>query len=95
MDLLLGVRRPGCVVQLRDVVDDVLDAANDDFATLGIRLVHHAVQRTKNIIFEHLPIRLAYGSLLPLLFIQSTKVFFIVHREWFLAIAHTQTTACV
>lgn len=33
MDLLLGVGGPGGVVELCNVVDDVLEAAEDDFAT--------------------------------------------------------------
>ena len=42
MDLLLGVLRPGGVVELGDVIDNVLNAGNEDLA-LSLSLVHHIV----------------------------------------------------
>ena len=43
VDLLLGVLRPGGVVELGNVHDNVLNAGNQDLA-LGISLAHHIIQ---------------------------------------------------
>ena len=42
LDLVLSVLGPGSVVELGDVVDDVLNAANDHLAT-SICQMHHVV----------------------------------------------------
>ncbi len=41
---------PGCVVQLRDVVDNVFDAAHDDLAA-RVCHVDHVVKRAENVLF--------------------------------------------
>ena len=43
VDLLLGVLRPGGVVELGDVIDNVLNAGNEDPA-LRLSLIHYIVQ---------------------------------------------------
>ena len=58
VDLLLGVLRPGGVVKLGNVIDNVLNAGNEDLA-LGLSLVHYIVQRRKDLLLEHRSIVLA------------------------------------
>ena len=58
MDLLLGVLRPGGVVKLGNVIDNVLHACNEDLA-FGLSLVHYIVQRREDLLLEHRSIVLA------------------------------------
>ena len=56
-DLLGGVGGPRREVHLRDVVDDVLDRADDDLAR-GVGQMHNIVKCAKNLLFEHFTVRL-------------------------------------
>ena len=58
VDLLLGVLRPGGVVKLGNVIDNVLNAGNEDLA-LGLSLVHYIVQCREDLLLEHRSIVLA------------------------------------
>ena len=58
LDLLMSVLSPRRVVKLRDIVDDVLDAAHDDLAAWVCHM-HHIVKCAKNVLFEHLAVSLA------------------------------------
>ena len=59
-DLLGGVGGPRLEVHLRDVVDDVLDGADDDLAR-RVRQMHHTVKCAKNLLLEHLTVGLRDG----------------------------------
>ena len=52
----MGVLGPGCVVQLSDVVDDILDTAHNDLAA-SVCHVDNVVKCGKNVLFEHLAVR--------------------------------------
>ena len=81
-DLLLGVGSPSFVVKLGNVVYDVLDAANYHFACL-VGHVHHVVERTENILFQHLSVLLADRVLfLALLCIHGAQILFVSIAEW-------------
>ena len=59
-DLLGGVGRPRLEVHLRDVVDDVLERADDDLAR-RVRQMHDIVKCAKNLLLEHLTVGLGDG----------------------------------
>ena len=70
VNLLFSVLGPRGVVQLRNVVNDVFDAADDHLARL-ILLLNSCVKRAKNVILEHFPIVQTDSFLLPLLFVHG------------------------
>ena len=55
LDLLMGELGPGCIVQLSDVVDDILNTAHDDLAA-SVCHVYNVVKCGKNVLFEHLAV---------------------------------------
>ena len=81
MDLLVRVLLPLLPVELGDVVDDVLDAANDDLAALVCH-VDDVVERGEDIIFQHLLVFLTDSVILSLLLIEGAQIFFVRHIEW-------------
>ena len=81
VDLLLGVLRPGGVVKLGNVIDNVLHAGNQDLA-LGLSLVHHIVQCRKDILLEHSSIGLADCRLiLSYLSVLRANILFVLDVE--------------
>ena len=81
MDLLVRVLLPLLPVKLGDVVDDVLDAADDDLAALVCH-VDDVVERGEDIIFQHLLVLLTDSVILSLLLIEGAQIFFVLHIEW-------------
>ena len=53
MDLLVGILSPRLPVKLSDVVNDVLDAA-DDYLAARIGQVHHIIKGSEDVLLEHL-----------------------------------------
>ena len=82
VDLIVRVLLPLLPVKLGDVVDDILDAANDDFAALVCH-VDDVVKRGEDIIFQHLLVLLTDRVILSLLLIERAHIFFVRHIEWF------------
>ena len=86
MDLLLGVLRPGGVVKLGDVIDNVLNAGNEDLA-LRICLVHHIVQCRKYLLLEQSSISLGnWHIILPNLSVLRAYILFVLDVEGLLAV---------
>ena len=81
MDLLVRVLLPLLPVKLGNVVDDVLDAADDDLAALVCH-VDDVVERGEDIIFQHLLVFLTDSVILSLLLIEGAQIFFVRHIEW-------------
>ena len=82
MDCLLSnLRSPSGILQLSYVVDDVLDAADDDLAALVCH-VDDVVERGEDIIFQHLLVFLTDSVILSLLLIEGAQIFFVRHIEW-------------
>lgn len=86
MNLLLGVIRPGRVVKLCDVVNNIFKATEAYFTTT---LLNHAVKRAKNICLEHVSVSLTEGGFLALLLIRDANVLFVLRLEWFMTISGT------
>lgn len=84
VDLLLGVLGPGGVVELGDVVNDVLDAAQRHFLVF---LADDGIKRAKNICLEGIAINLADRLLGSLLGVLRAKVLLVLGLEWLLAVA--------
>ena len=94
VDLVLRVGCPRLVVKLGDVVDDVLDAANDNLTSL-VRHVNHAVKCAKNVLLEHVSIDLRDGVLTcTLLRIVRPHVLLVCHRERLLAVGLRSGVSC-
>ena len=86
MDLLLGVLRPGGVVELGDVIDNVLNAGNEDLA-LSLSLVHHIVQCRKDLLLEHSSISLGdWHIILPNLSVLRAYILFVLDVEGLLGV---------
>ena len=89
-DLLGGVLGPAAEVQLRDVVDHVLDRADDDLAR-RVGQVHNIVECAKNLLLQHLPIRLADGvGVGTRLLVHRAQVLLVLHIEWLLAVGQVR-----
>ena len=80
--LLVSVLRPLLPVELGDVVNDVLNAADNDLATL-VGHMDDIVESGEDIIFQHLLVWLTYGVILSLLLIERAQILLVRHIEWF------------
>ena len=78
MNLLVGVRGPGGEVKLGDVVDDVLDAADDDLAA-RVSEVHDVVKSCENVLLEHLSVGCANRFILPLLRVLGSRILLVLN----------------
>ena len=83
-DLLGGILGPAGEVELRDVVDDVLYATDNDLAC-RVSQMHNIIECAKNLRLQHLPIWLA-DSILTILLVEGAHVLLVLHAEWLLAV---------
>ena len=77
MDLLVRIWSPGSVVELGDVVDDVLDAADDDLAR-GVSEVHDVVKSCEDVLLEHLSVFGTNRRVLPLLRVLRSRILLVL-----------------
>ena len=69
MHLLIGILRPLLPVKLCDVVDNILNATNNDLATC-IGHVNDVVECGEHVLLEHVLVFVAQCLFLPLLLVK-------------------------